>query len=410
VFALDAAYNLGDGAILITAPLMASYAGHQAIAWAMFIDMYPNPADQAKFFPIIAPIIGGGGGMSFPAVIGDGISYFVLAWHVDRYALIWTVLTVVAAVGMLIIWFLVPETLANPKPWPGCGEFTKDIIPILRRDGGGSTSESGMAYTRSFALWLKGPAVHSAHEMSGAPFLARRKILRVVVAISVLGTGIATAGTKQLQNNTLLGPLGFLQEDVAVINVWTKICFALGAGISVVALPKLGPYKSCVIGVLMTTTSTFLFTTMGQTGVYVSNGINAIGQSLTKPAFQIYLAAALQPSELAMAQSSLGIYVTIPSVISGPVFTALFWGTLSEITVGYMFAGALGVACLAVVVVHLPQDITGLKPWEGGEEGDQGERREKSSSSSSRQSDGMAAPQGIPVFSTESRPDSVETP
>ena len=94
VFALDAAYNLGDGAILITAPLMASYAGHQAIAWAMFIDMYPNPADQAKFFPIIAPIIGGGGGMSFPAVIGDGISYFVLAWHVDRYALIWTALTV----------------------------------------------------------------------------------------------------------------------------------------------------------------------------------------------------------------------------------------------------------------------------------------------------------------------------
>jgi hypothetical protein len=89
----------------------------------MFIDMYPNPADQAKFFPIIAPIIGGGGGMSFPAVIGDGISYFVLAWHVDRYALIWTVLTVVAAVGMLIIWFLVPETLANPKPWPGCGEL-----------------------------------------------------------------------------------------------------------------------------------------------------------------------------------------------------------------------------------------------------------------------------------------------
>ena len=35
----------------------------------------------------------------------------------------------------------------------------------------------------------------------------------------------------------------------------------------------------------------------------------------------------------------------------------LFWGTLTQITVGYFLAGAIGCGCLAVTVLFLPRDL-----------------------------------------------------
>ena len=48
VFAVDAKLKLGDSAVLATAPLMASYAGHQLLAWAMMIDMFPDPPGDSS--------------------------------------------------------------------------------------------------------------------------------------------------------------------------------------------------------------------------------------------------------------------------------------------------------------------------------------------------------------------------
>ena len=59
-----------------------------------------------------------------------------------------------------------------------------------------------------------------------------------------------------------------------------------------------------------------------------------------------------------MAQSALGIYHTIPSIVAAPLFTVLFWGTLTQVTVGYFFAGAIGFGCIPVTVLFLPRDLS----------------------------------------------------
>eukprot|EP01045_Picozoa_sp_COSAG04_P047790 COSAG04_NODE_18016_length_453_cov_0.966102_1_plen_81_part_10 len=58
VLTIDARLDLGDAAVLAMAPLMASYAGHELLAWAMMIDLFLDPKDQAKLFPAVAPLIG----------------------------------------------------------------------------------------------------------------------------------------------------------------------------------------------------------------------------------------------------------------------------------------------------------------------------------------------------------------
>ena len=59
----------------------------------------------------------------------DVVSYFILAMHYDDYTMVWLILTVVAGVAMVFIWFLVPETMAEPKPWPGVRAFARDVFP-----------------------------------------------------------------------------------------------------------------------------------------------------------------------------------------------------------------------------------------------------------------------------------------
>ena len=349
VFAIDAKLDLGDGAVLATAPLMASYGGHQLLAWAMMIDLFPDPKDQAKWFPAVAPFIGRGGGVSLPAMVGDIISYFVLRWHEENYFMIWACLTIVAFVGMLVIWFMVPETLKDPKPWPGWSEFAQDIFPCC---GKAARGDSGTSYTHSFKVWCAGPA---AGDLDGAS-LSRRSILRTVMVITLMA-GLADSGTNALEKNTMLGPLGFLQEDLAFVSIFTKIVYVAGAAAGAVLLPRLGPWRGMVLGIALRAAQGFFFTTMGQLGPFVSKLFGAFGMSLVGPASMIYIAAALQPSELAMAQSALGIYHTIPAIIAGPLFTVLFWGTLTQITVGYLLAGAIGCGCLAVTVLFLPRDL-----------------------------------------------------
>jgi MFS family permease len=77
VFTLDALWLLGDWAILITAPLMATNAPHQVVMWSMFVDMVSDPIDQASFFPFVASIEG------VAPLIGDFLSYFILRAHVS---------------------------------------------------------------------------------------------------------------------------------------------------------------------------------------------------------------------------------------------------------------------------------------------------------------------------------------
>ena len=61
ILTADAALRLaGNGPIYLTAPLLATGAIHDAISWAMLVDLIPEPADQARFFPLMTPILAHG--------------------------------------------------------------------------------------------------------------------------------------------------------------------------------------------------------------------------------------------------------------------------------------------------------------------------------------------------------------
>ena len=79
VFTLDALWLLGDWAILITAPLMATNAPHQVVMWSMFVDMVSDPIDQASFFPFVASIE-----VVAPLIV-DFLSYFILRGNVSDF-------------------------------------------------------------------------------------------------------------------------------------------------------------------------------------------------------------------------------------------------------------------------------------------------------------------------------------
>ena len=86
---MDSAFDLGDWAVYLTAPFFTASFVTEVIAWSMAADLVPNPADQAKIFPLLTPILSG----SLPSTLGDITAYFVLAQHLHSYTVVWLVLT-----------------------------------------------------------------------------------------------------------------------------------------------------------------------------------------------------------------------------------------------------------------------------------------------------------------------------
>jgi MFS family permease len=126
IFTADSAFRLAsDSFIYITAPLLATFSTHDAVAWSMAVDLVPDPVDQAAFFPLLTPILNKG----VSSLIGDVIAYFLLAAHLTDYTAVWFVLFLVAAAACVFIRGFLEETMPNPKPYPGHIAFLRDVLP-----------------------------------------------------------------------------------------------------------------------------------------------------------------------------------------------------------------------------------------------------------------------------------------
>eukprot|EP01047_Picozoa_sp_COSAG01_P025862 COSAG01_NODE_1648_length_9629_cov_9.733998_4_plen_290_part_00 len=80
-FTLDARFRLGDWAVYSTAPFMSSYYMHDVVAWSMAVDLLPLPLDQAKLFPLLAPVLDG----TVAQVLGDVLAFYLLQLHLVDY-------------------------------------------------------------------------------------------------------------------------------------------------------------------------------------------------------------------------------------------------------------------------------------------------------------------------------------
>ena len=216
VFIFVDLFRLGDEWIYASGMLLASFTTHGPIGWAMAMDMLPNPADQAKFFPILHAVMGG----TLSSIVGDGLSWVVLHMHLVDYLWVWVILTASALVVLVMVRYLIPETMANPKSWPGFCVFLREITPGLS----GTTS-----YTRAWSLWFVGSgqsaissgktfhALGSGRQDTTDGLIIRRnqreaaqlRALRVIILGTIIGGFAGGVGT--FGDSFLLGPLHFRQ-------------------------------------------------------------------------------------------------------------------------------------------------------------------------------------------------------
>ena len=240
IFTVDAALGLGDWSIYMTAPLLATFATHGAVGWAMAVDLVPDPAEQAMFSPLMTPILNG----AVASVIGDVLAYFLLAMHIVDYTWVWLVLTVLAVCACIFIWSIVPETMANPKAFPGFRELFGDVLPCVpqpavAKNKGVVAAEQGYG----FALFCRGPDGLDAEATVGAA--ARRRVMHVVLALTCIGA--VAGGVNRLNNNYMMGPMHFKQEEVIYVSFARKAYVVVGTALSAILIPRAGPFKCATL-------------------------------------------------------------------------------------------------------------------------------------------------------------------
>ena len=274
IYSMDAAFNLSDAFIYVTAPLLATFATHDAVAWAMVADLVPDQVDQATFFPWMAPILSGG----VSSVAGDIAAYFLLRAHLDDYTFVWLVLFVIAVAACVFIRTSLEETMAKPKPYPGHANFLRDVLPCcnsettsqedatLLADGNAPAAPSSDGY--GFSIVWNGPD-RKGDTSDGAK--QRRQVLHTALALQCVGS--IGGGCYTMIGNYYLGGLHIMQEDVVAIKFAGRLFLIAGAGLSGFLLPRFGPWKMFMVGGMFTAAAPVCLITLGQWGPWAMGSL-----------------------------------------------------------------------------------------------------------------------------------------
>ena len=165
--------------------------------------------------------------------------------------------------------------------------------------------------------------------------------------------------------------IGKTQKRVAFRIVVTVLSVPLSTWL----LPKLGPFRSLVIGQALATVAIPLKvlpwcgslckhpvpwcgSLCRQPGPYASVLCSTVASALAGPANIMYLAAALRPIDLAQAQSALLLVQTVLANVSPMFFSALFFGDREAMTSGYMLAMVMSAVTVAVTAALMPRQLT----------------------------------------------------
>jgi MFS family permease len=291
---------LPDWVIYATAPFQCSAYVHDIVGWSMAIDLVPEPVDQAKLFPLLVPILSG----TVASTVGDGIAFFVLKLHLVDYTVVWLVLTIVAAAACIFILTL-PETLAHRKPFVGVAEYIRDVTPTLPWCGSGIDSSdepsgstvSGYGYELFCAVPQQGDTSSASH----SPPRERQRIMLVLLFLT--NASVLAWGSTALTANYMFGVMHFLQEERIFVSLFAKAASIFAAAVAAALIPRLGAWRSLLLGTLFASSSTAAFISLpGKSGAYVSPLLASIGDALATPSRMIYMASILTPSEITRAQ------------------------------------------------------------------------------------------------------------
>jgi MFS family permease len=237
IFTADAGLMLGDWAIYLTAPLLTVSYVHVVIAWSMAADLVPHAIDQARWFPVLVPILSG----TVAATVGDLLAYFMLAAHLTDYTVVFAAL---ACVGLGVAAFIrvaMRETMANPRAWPGarrllcetCSQRDPDAAQNLDGLGGGGYG---------FGIFLRGPDGGGRWAEAERGARGRRRTLHVILAVT-LGVSLAS-GVDTLVVSYEMGPMHFRQEELVYISLLGRLSSVACAVGAAWLIPRIGPWKA----------------------------------------------------------------------------------------------------------------------------------------------------------------------
>ena len=146
------------------------------------------------------------------------------------------------------------------------------------------------------------------------------------------------------------------REEKLYVNVVGKCSIVVATLLASLLLPRLGPFKSWLLGATMGVPGQLLGIlpwcgNQCQAGPYVSTFIGALAGALAGPAASMYIAASIAETDLAKAQSAREIIGQIIGNFSPVFFTAVFYGDREQMTRGYLLSAAL--SCVVIVATGL---------------------------------------------------------
>eukprot|EP01043_Picozoa_sp_COSAG02_P057973 COSAG02_NODE_7133_length_3165_cov_2.227658_2_plen_296_part_00 len=146
----------------------------------------------------------------------------------------------------------------------------------------------------------------------------------MIIANAVLGA--IGGGCYSLSGNYMIGQLHYLQEDTIPVSFAGRVFMVLGAGISAVLLPRLGPWKTYMIGSVLIALAPFCFVTVGKYGPYVEKLASSSGNALVAAPQIMYIGAVFQQQDLTRVQMAFGVVGLVPGVVAGQLWPMLFFG------------------------------------------------------------------------------------
>jgi len=153
----------------------------------------------------------------------------------------------------------------------------------------------------------------------------------------------------------MFGVMHFLQGERIYVSLFSKAAAIFAAALSAAVIPRIGAWRSLLLGTLIAGLSTVAFIALpGKSGAYVSPLLGSIGAALATPTRMMYMAAVLTPSEITRAQAAISTLCQIFKAPATPIFTALFYGGRDLMDTGYLVSSAL-VIVSAVSMCWLPR-------------------------------------------------------
>ena len=241
-------------------------------------------------------------------------------------------------VTQVFIRVFLEETMPNPKPYPGHAEFFRDVLPCFAprtsatalpaehetaatdTSGGGGSGGGSEGY--GFTLVCNGPDPKEYRgEREGKE---RQRFVQVIIANAILGA--IGGGCASLGGNYMIGQLHYLQEDTVAVTFAGRVFLILGAGISAVLLPRLGPWKMYMIGSVLIALGPFCFVTFGKYGPYVERLASCFGYAVVAAPQIMYIGAVFQQQDLTRVQIAFGVVGLVPGVLASQLWPMLFFG------------------------------------------------------------------------------------